>query len=403
MAKRRGKGEGSISQRPDGRWQVRVPLGRHEETGKRKYKYKYATTQAAAVDMLKRLSGQAVTGELRATSTPRVAAFLDDWHASNASTWKPATVKSYRDAIDLHLKPAFGHLRIEQISPQVIQRWMTAQANEHGARRRIALARATFRSALSEAVRLDLVSRNAAAARFKVPKPKGRPIMPLEVEHAIAFLPVAREHRLGSLYTAGLACGLRMGEACGLSWPDLDLDTTAECRVRQQLQAIRVPRAEGEPKGKGKGKYRRVLVLQELKTKKSRRTLTLPAVCIEGLKEHRRRQREERMKAGAKWRNEHDLVFVTATGRLLDPRNVLRTFYALQKAANITPRRRFHDLRHSNASFLIAQGVELAEISMLLGHSEIRTTIDLYGHLVKQTAAKAAGHMDTILKPTAQA
>src|SRR5689334_20016759 len=203
---RRGRGEGSLSERPDSRWQVRVPLGRDEKTGKRKYKYKYAPTQAEAVDLLKRTSGQALSGELRSTSTPRLAKFLDEWHTSNADTWKPATTKSYRDAIDLHLKPAFGHLRIEKLSPQIIQRWMTAQADEHGARRRIALARATLRSALSEAVRLDLVSRNAAAARFKVPKPNRRPIMPFEVEQATAFLPAARAHRLGSLYTTGLAC-----------------------------------------------------------------------------------------------------------------------------------------------------------------------------------------------------
>jgi integrase len=171
--------------------------------------------------------------------------------------------------------------------------------------------------------------------------------------------------------------------------------------VRQQLQAVAMPKTADAPKGKGKN--RRVLVLQELKTKKSKRTLVLPAVCIEALKAHRTLQKAERLKAGPRWSNEHDLVFTTAAGRPLDPRNVLRTFYALQTAAKITPRRRFHDLRHSAASILIAQGVELIEVSMLLGHSETRTTGDLYGHLVKQTAAKAASHMDAVLKPAAKA
>jgi integrase len=398
MAKR-GRGEGSIGLRSDGRWHVRVPLPRDEQTGKRRYKHKYAATQAEAVELLKRASGHALAGELRTTSTPRVGAFLDKWHEQYSPDWKPATRSSYRLAIDVHLKPAFGHLRIEQLSPAKIQTWMRQQAEEHGARRRITLARATLRSALAEAVRLDLVPRNVAAARFKVPAPKKRPIMPFEFEQAVAFVAGAREHRLGALYLTALACGMRIGEASGLKWTDVDLDT-GECRLRQQLQAVRVARSKDAPEGKGK--QRRVLVLQDLKTEKSRRTLVLPAVSLDALKTHRTRQREERLKAGAKWRNEHDLVFTTSTGRPLDPRNVLRTVYSLQEAAKITPRRRFHDLRHSAASILLAQGVQLAEVSMLLGHSELRTTSDLYGHLVKQTAARAAGHMDAVLTPAAK-
>jgi integrase len=77
---------------------------------------------------------------------------------------------------------------------------------------------------------------------------------------------------------------------------------------------------------------------------------------------------------------------------------VLRTLHGLLEAAKL-PVVRFHDLRHSAASLLIAEGVELVEVSMLLGHSELRVTADLYSHLQKQTAAKAARHMDRLLTP----
>ena len=82
-------------------------------------------------------------------------------------------------------------------------------------------------------------------------------------------------------------------------------------------------------------------------------------------------------------------------GAPLHPRNVLRTLYALLDASSLH-RRRFHDLRHSAASLLLAAGVQLAEVSMLLGHSELRITQDLYAHLQQQTAAKAARHMDAV-------
>jgi integrase len=110
-----------------------------------------------------------------------------------------------------------------------------------------------------------------------------------------------------------------------------------------------------------------------------------------------------RLKSGCRWANNHDLVFTTRLGGPLDPRNVLRAFHTLLSAAAITPRRRFDDLRHSAASLLLAQGVQLVEVTMLLGHAEHRTTADLYGHLVKQTAARAATKMDAVLKPTATA
>lgn len=382
MAKRRGHHEGSVSQRLDGRWQVQVDLGRGVD-GKRRRKYAYAATQAAAVDALRKLGGRAVDGQLLATTTPTVKAFLEEWFATNSDTWRPSTQRSYRGAVDLYLVPAFGPLRLEQLSPAIVQRWLTQHKTKHGARRRVALAHAVLRSALSEACRLQLVSINSAEL-VKVPKPaQARTIAPLDVDQAVAFLKAAEGHRLYALFAVALACGLRLGEATGLTWDDVDL-VTGEIRIRQQLQAIN-------------GK----LVLQPLKTAKSRRTLALPAVCLAALKAHRTRQLEERLKAGAAWKDT-GLAFTTyrvvhrSVGTPLSPRNVLRVLDGLLTKAAL-PHRRFHDLRHSAASLLIAAGVQLAEVSMLLGHSELRVTADLYSHLQKQTAAKAAHHMDTVL------
>jgi integrase len=387
MRRRRGRGEGSIRERADGRWEVRVDLGRGSD-GKRRRKSAFAATQAEAVRKLKQLAGRQIDGHLLTTSTPTVASYLEDWFATNTDSWRPSTRRGYRRAIDGFLVPAFGALRLEQLTPQLIQRWLTQHKTEHGARRRISLAHATLRSALSDAQRLQLVSINAATL-VKVPKVTTRVIAPLDVDQSRAFLAEASSHRLNALFSVALACGLRLGEATGLRWEDVDL-TTGEMRIRQQLQRV--------------GKR---LVAQELKTVKSRRTLALPTVCLDALKTHRTRQLEERLKAGPRW-VETGLVFTTyrvckegkgahlKVGAGLHPRNVLRTLHGLLTAAKL-PLVRFHDLRHSAASLLIAEGVELVEVSMLLGHSELRVTADLYAHLVKQTAAKAARRMDAVL------
>jgi integrase len=376
----RGKGEGTISKRADGRWQVRVPLGRGPD-GRRRRKYAYAATQGDAVRLLKGLSGRAVGGTLLTTSTPTVAKFLEDWFAANSDRWRWTTRRGYRGAIDSHLKPVFGSLRLEQLSPAVVQRWLTGQKEEYGARRRIALAHAVLRSALSEAQRLQLVTINAAAL-VKVPRTIVAKHSPLDVEQARVLLLATKAHRLGALVAVAMSCGLRLGEATGLRWQDVDLDRRL-IRVRQQLQ-----------------RQGKALMSCELKTERSRRTIGLPESCALALADHRRRQLEERLKAGARW-VDSGLVFVARHGGPLDGRNVLRSFASVLTAAGLPPKR-FHDLRHSCASLLIAGGASLVEVQQVLGHSAIRLTADTYGHLLDETAAVAARRMDALLAPAAK-
>lgn len=394
MKGRRGHGEGSIRKRDDGRWECVISLPRGED-GRRRRKFLYGLTQADVVQKKKDL----LTGsdeQMLSTSTPTVAAFLRDWHATLSPKWKPKTRYSYQEAIDLYLVPAFGHLRLERLTPVVVQRWLTAHQQQHGARRRITLAHAVLRSALSHAQKLQLVTVNAAKL-VVVPKPTTRPIVTLDLEQGKAFLQVAATHRLGPLFSVGLACGLRLGEACGLRWsPDCDGLTSGLIEIRQQLQLLRIKGQKGR------------LVVQELKTEKSRRTLELPAAARDLLQAHRTRQLRERLKAGATW-HDSGLVFVTLgrgkklrggaveerrAGGPLHPRNVLRCLHSLLKSAGL-PRMRFHELRHSAASILLATGTPLVEVSQLLGHSGIRITSDLYGHLQKQTAARAASAMQS--------
>jgi integrase len=219
-------------------------------------------------------------------------------------------------------------------------------------------------------------------AQVDVPKPTKRAIAPFDVDQATVFLKVAKTHRLEALFSVALACGLRLGEATGLRWMDVDL-AAGVIMVRVQLQSVKKP-----------GEKRAVLVLQELKTEKSRRTLEIPKVCVDALRAHRTRQLEERLRAGVAW-VDTGLVFTSfrkqsrgKVGAPLHPRNVLRTLHQLLDAAKLT-RARFHDLRHSAASMLIAEGVELVEVSKLLGHSQLSITADLYAPLQKQTSVKA--------------
>lgn len=124
------------------------------------------------------------------------------------------------------------------------------------------------------------------------------------------------------------------------------------------------------------------------KTASSRRINHLPAFAADVLRQHRVRQLEERLSAGARWQ-EHDLVFPSTIGTPLEPRNVTRHLHQLCKEAGL-PRERFHNLRHTAASIGFAEGLDPKMIQHMLGHSSIGVTMDTYTHLVPGLQKDAA-------------
>jgi len=382
MAERRGRGEGTITQRADGRCQARVDMGR-SETGQRLRKVVYGATRAEAGHKLNALLGRSVSGELLTTSTPTVASWLKDWYATHREDWRPSTQRVYRIAVDQWLVPALGTVRLEALKPAIIQRWIN-RATADGASEKIVLAHTVLRSAMAWAMTQRVMTFNPAAL-VKVPRPVYRRASPLSADQARKLLDFAGDHRLGGMFVVSLTTGLRIGEVSGVTWADVDL-TRGVLRVRQQVQAL------------GKG----IITLAPLKTVSSRRTLSLPVVAIEVLKVRRKAQLEERMRAGADWQGSaDDLVFATEQGRMLQPSTVRKVLLATLAAADLKAVK-FHTLRHTAATLLLlTDGTPLFDVSRILGHAQIGTTADIYGHLVPEMTTGAASRMDNLLKAKA--
>jgi integrase len=183
-----------------------------------------------------------------------------------------------------------------------------------------------------------------------------------------------------------LAFGLRRGEALGLHWSALDWDA-ATLKVTHGVKRVR-DRAETT-------NLSTRLVIGELKTARSRRTLFLSLELVELLRRHRARLAEERMAIGPAWR-EHDLIFPSAVGTPMDPGNVSHWFSRICRRAGLG-HWHLHELRHSGASLMLAQGTDLYVVSEVLGHSSVAITKDVYGHLVEGQKRAAATRMSEAL------
>jgi integrase len=414
-AKKRGQNEGSIFEEKPGRWVALVTTGYVIRNGKRcRVRKKFV---APTRDAVHRKLTKALRDQQRGRNvSPRVqtlGGFLDMWLADVAKpAVRPKTFRTYSDMVKLHIKPAIGAVQLEKLTPDVVQTFLNdkhgsafcphckasfrgeqmpahitgahPKAKKKGYRvlgaRSVGHLRGTLRGALAVAMEWYDLDRNVAALA-KPPRAQKKEMRSLTPDEARAYLESAKSDRLEALFTVTVALGLRQAEILGLGWEQVDL-AAGTLDVRRQLQRI-----DGK------------LVLVETKTEDGARPLLLPAVAIAALRRHHALQDQERRAAGDQWQ-ETGLVFTTSIGTPADARNIIRRHHAILKSAGI-PRLRFHDLRHSAATLLLAQGVSPKYISQLLGHKQVAFTMQTYMHVIKEVQQQTADKMDAILNPVA--
>nr|WP_239080856.1 site-specific integrase [Streptomyces coelicoflavus] len=224
-----------------------------------------------------------------------------------------------------------------------------------------AYVHSVLKSALEHAVREEEIPRNVAR-NVRTGTPRPRRFEPLTADEARQFLSTTRGHRLHALFELALHTGLRKGELLGIHWEDLDLDA-GTAAIRRTLQRTSTGGLTTLP----------------TRTRASERRIALPTRCVQSLKLHHEQQERERHAAGTEWQHNW-YVFTTPQGRPIDPTNLTRAFTTLLRKAGLR-RIRFHDLRHSTATLLLEQGVELVVIKELLGHAHIGVTATVYAHV----------------------
>ncbi|MER8091799.1 tyrosine-type recombinase/integrase [Streptomyces goshikiensis] len=382
----RANGDGTVYQRKDGRWEAAGYVLAPGNTRKRVRVY--GTTRKEALDKLTEKISASNRGVPVPSAQGSVSAYLTYWlEAVAIHQLRENTHTRYTACVHQHLIHGLGKKKLAKLTAKDVRTWLnqlrtTCQccARSIDARRdqprccaagtccskrlsplTLAYIHSVLKSALEHAVREEEITRNVAR-NVRTGTPRPRRSEPFTADEARRFLTAVGSDRLHTLYELALHAGLRKGELLGLQWEDLDL-YKGTASIRRTLQRTQTGGLTTLP----------------TKTRASERRIALPSECIHSLKEHREVQEGEREAAVEDWKD-NGLVFSTPAGGPLDPANLNRSFRTLLDQAGLR-RIRFHDLRHSTATLLLEQGVELVVIKELLGHAHIGVTATVYAHV----------------------
>ena len=374
--RKRGNSEGSIYKMADGRWRAAVSIGRDAKGKLKRKTFTKATRHEVQDELAKALRDQQLGINI---SPERITldAYLERWLGDVV---KPGcsfkTHRTYSDLVHQHITPALGRQPLQKLTTPQIQRFLNEKHSSGLSPKTVKHIRDCLRAALNVAVNdWDLIPRNPAS-KAKPPAPVKTELHVFNLQQAREFLGLVSAHRLEALFCVALCLGPRQGEVLGLQWPDINLDD-GMLRIHGALKRI-----EGK------------LVKGKVKREGSKRTIALPAVTIAALRRHQAQQQNEREWAGTKWK-ETGYVFTTLIGTPIERRNLLRDWYRIMKVSSL-PKIRFHDLRHSAATLLFAQGVHPKTVMEILGHTDLNTTMKIYGHVLDQMKREAAAKVDEL-------
>jgi integrase len=383
--KRRGRGEGGLFQRADGQWTGSVSLG-YAEDGKRRRKVVYGATKQEVREKLHKLQIEYALGRMADPGTMTVADYLTLFLNTAKTKTSPTTHQRYEQLVRLHVKPHIGQLRLEKVQPLHIHGLMAALHRAGESLWTQKMSATLLHNAFRQAVRMKLMNLNPCADVPRA-KPGEKEMVFLTEDQARRFLGTAAGIRLEALFALALGSGMRQGELLGLRWDDIDLDR-GTLTVRRTLVQV-------------KGEF----ILKEPKSKASRRAIKLPRLAVEALREHRRAMLAEG--------NISAPVFCTRTGQFIGKSNLIRqVFKPILKRANQTaleeakkmgteplllPDIRFHDLRHTHASLLLAKGCSIKAVSRRLGHSNVELTLRVYCHVMPSDDDRLADGIEGLI------
>ena len=302
--------------------------------------------------------------------------YLEQWFSTKRNSIGIQTAKVYKDFLHGKIIPELGNYTISKLSIIQLQSFIDKLSEKGLSSATVKKTYEIIRNSLEHAVDFELISKNPAI-KVKLPKANKKEMTVWNEEEVNRFLKVAKEDPLYIVFHLALMTGMRQGEILGLRWKDVDLEKSL-LSIKQTLSH------DGK------------LFINGAKTKSSLRTINLSEITMRSLKSRKIMISKEKLSFGPVY-EDFDLIACTKHGTPLNPANVRRTFNRLIKLADV-PQIRFHDLRHTHATLLLAKGINVKVISERLGHSNIKVTLDTYSHVLPTMQEEAVRKLDEILK-----
>jgi integrase len=376
---RRGRGEGGLYwDEKRQRFIAEVTVG-YTAAGKRIVRRGSGKTKTEARAKLKEVMRDHEDGLTIAPQNVTVADAVNDWLTYGLNDRAAGTVAKCTTLCRLHVIPALGARKLRDLSATDVDKWLAEKAKTLSTRT-LGDLYGCLNRAINRAMARDKVKRNVVSLCSVPTGQAGRPSKSLTMAQAKRLLESAKSSLFYAYIVLSLLTGARTEELRALTWSHADLEgqPDADPPVPPSIEVWRSVRAGGDTK-----------------TRKSRRTLALPARCVAALRRHRKLQERKRAEAGRRWQD-NDLVFCTGLGRELLAGNVRRTFRRLTRKSGIgddwTPR----ELRHSFVSLLSDNGVRIEDIADLCGHSGTTVTERVYRHQLRPVLLEGAVAMDKI-------
>jgi integrase len=382
---RRAKGEGSVRLRKDGRWEGTFEI-KTNQNGKRIRKSVFAKTKAECIEKLNETKEKYVKEQHILESRGYLLdadPLLRDWYKIWIETFcegviKEYTVRGYQRHFETYILPKLGDLHLSEISHVICQQFCT-DLLQNG--RRIDVERKgtglssvtvqdirrTLSICLERALAEDLINKNPTK-KIKIPNDDKVEMQTLKREDIQVFLEEAKRSGLYEFYLLELSTGLRLGEITALTWDDFD----------EEKKTITVNKTASRLDGK--------IIISTPKTPSSNRTIMIPNECVTALKALKVRKLDE-----------SDLIFPSPKGRVREGAAVTRQLHRIQLRAGL-PRIRFHDLRHTFATLMLEQGVDVKTVSQMLGHTDAGFTMRTYMHVTERMQEQAATAMSEIIQ-----
>lgn len=375
---------GHIRERSPGNWAIVLDL-KDLATGKRRRKWhSFKGTKRAAQIRCAQLIAEMSKGDYSEPTKLTIARFFDQWLDHVRPQVSPRSFERYEEIARKNLAPLIGAIAVAKLRPAQISSAYT-RALESGRRdgqgglspRTVLHMHRVLKEALTVAVKWGIISKNPASA-VDPPKVERQKMRALDNAETAVLLDHFRPTRTFIPVLLGVMCGLRRGEVVALKWRDVNL-IRAQLSVSQSMEQTRAG-----------------VRAKETKTGRSR-TIALPSLVVEELTRHRLQQAQEMLRLGVRL-GDDSYVISQEDGRSLQPNSLTHEFVRLLAKASQLPRIRFHDLRHSHATQLLASGVHPKIAQERLGHSSIGVTLDLYSHVLPGMQEDAAAKVDAAVR-----